>query len=191
MPASYVAGVVPPGFISFCVRFADQCAAPVNAPSSIAMNNAAWQTLQAVNQSVNRSIWPEDDKDHYGRAEYWTIPTDGYGNCKDYALTKRKALIAAGLPIGALRIAIVLTPDLERHAVLTVTTDRGDFVLDNMRDDIIAWNQTSYIWLERQDPSHVFGWVSLQQPSTQVAENNLQIDPREILAAQESPGVAE
>ena len=50
-----------------------------------------------------------DDQRHYGRAEYWNIPTDGYGDCEDYALTKRRDLIAAGFPAQALRIAVVLT----------------------------------------------------------------------------------
>jgi len=71
----------------------------------------------------------------------WTIPTDGYGNCKDYALAKRKDLAAAGFPILALRMAIVITPREKRHAVLTVATDKGDFVLDNLENDIVAWKR--------------------------------------------------
>jgi predicted transglutaminase-like cysteine proteinase len=41
--------------------------------------------------------------------EHWDIGADGYGDCDDYALAKRMALIEAGLPMRALRIAIVRT----------------------------------------------------------------------------------
>ncbi len=108
----------------------------------------------------------------FGRAEYWTIPTDGYGSCHDYALAKRKELIDIGFPKAALRIAIVVTPWQKRHAVLTVATDKGDYVLDNLRDDVIAWNETGYTWIERQDSVRPLGWVSLQSPARMIAANN-------------------
>jgi predicted transglutaminase-like cysteine proteinase len=131
--------------------------------------------LQRVNSSVNDAIWPEEDERHYGRAEFWTIPTDGYGDCEDYALTKRKALIDAGLSASALRIAVVVTPHDARHAVLTVATDRGDFVLDNLRNDVVAWNATGFAWVERQDPNRAMGWVSLEEPAVLMAANGINI----------------
>lgn len=165
MPASTTAANIPPGFIGFCVRFPDQCQATAQSTaSSITLTDASWQTMKRINSSVNDAIWPESDEKHYGRINYWTIPSDGYGDCKDYAVTKRKALIDAGFPEPALRVAVVVAPDGELHAVLTVTTDKGDFVLDNMRDSIVAWQDAGYTWLERQDPYHPMNWVSLQQP---------------------------
>ena len=162
---------VPPGYVSFCIRFPDQCQATPNAPSSIQLSDAAWRTITKVNANINKSIWPEDDQTHYGRAEYWNIPTDGYGDCEDYALTKRKALIGEGFPQQALRIAVVDTPRNGRHAVLTVATDKGDFVLDNLRDEIVAWNATGYTWIERQDPKRPMGWVSLRGADRMIASN--------------------
>ena len=162
MPASSVAAEVPPGYVSFCLRFADQCAAPAkDAPQSLVLTPAIWDTLNKVNLATNESLWPEDDQRHYGRAEYWTIPTDGYGDCEDSALTKRKALMAGGIPEAALRIAVVVTPDDARHAVLSVVTDRGDYVLDNLKDQIVPWDRTGYTWIERQDPNQSSGWASL------------------------------
>ena len=79
------------GLRQLCLRFTDQCTAPLGAAKSIALNTENWRLLAQVNLAVNQSIWPEDDQIHYGRAEYWTIPTDGYGDCDDYAVTKRKA----------------------------------------------------------------------------------------------------
>jgi predicted transglutaminase-like cysteine proteinase len=161
MPNSQIAADVPAGFVSFCMRFPDQCKKPDDAPSTIALTSATWLTLEQVNKSVNRAIIPMDDKVHYGRAEYWNIPTDGYGDCEDYALTKRKALLDAGFSEPALRIALVLTRKQELHAVLTVTTDQGDYVLDNLRRDIVGWDQAGYQWIERQDPNKAWGWVAL------------------------------
>jgi predicted transglutaminase-like cysteine proteinase len=161
MPASNVAVAVPPGFISFCMRFPAQCQAPENGPHSVAIDAGSWLVLETVNQSVNRAIRPMDDQRHYGREEYWNIPTDGFGDCEDYALTKRHDLIAAGIPINALRVAIVLTRREERHAVLTVTTDHGDYVLDNLTDHIVSWEKSDYTWIERQDPTKAWGWVAL------------------------------
>ncbi len=170
IPDSAVAAVVPPGFISFCVRFADQCQTPQNAPATVALTSDTWLTLKQVNSTVKAAIWAEDDQAHYGRAEYWTIPTDGYGDCEDYALAKRKQLIDAGFPRPALRLAIVITPLEGRHAVLSVATDKGDYVLDNLSDGVVAWNTAGYTWIERQDAKHPLAWVSLQ-PQAMFAAN--------------------
>jgi len=151
------------------MRFGSQCQAPDNQPETVSLTFQNWALLGSVNERTNAAIWPEDDERHYGRAEFWTIPTDGYGDCEDYALTKRKTLVDAGLPERALRIGIVVTPRDARHAVLTVATDKGDYVLDSLSDDIVPWNQTGYRWLERQDAANVTQWVALDAVPTQVA----------------------
>jgi predicted transglutaminase-like cysteine proteinase len=132
-----------------------------NAPAVVTLSPNEWLQLQEVNQAVNLAIKPMDDERHYGRAEYWNIPTDGFGDCEDYALTKRRDLIAAGFSAQALRIAVVMTPRNESHAILTVATDHGDYVLDNLTNSIQSWDQTGYRWIERQDPAKAWGWVSL------------------------------
>ena len=38
------------------------------------------------------------DMDHWGVVERWNYPDDGYGDCEDYALEKRKLLMQAGWP---------------------------------------------------------------------------------------------
>jgi predicted transglutaminase-like cysteine proteinase len=153
----------PVGFISFCIRFPDQCQAPADQPETVALDTHVWTMLEDVNERVNRAIKFEDDKEHYGRAEFWTIPTDGYGDCEDYALAKRKALIDAGLPEKALRVAVVRTWRGEGHAVLTVSTDHGDYVLDNREWEIVPWTRAKYIWISRQDAENPMAWVALQR----------------------------
>jgi predicted transglutaminase-like cysteine proteinase len=162
LPDSGLRADSPPGFLSFCMRFADQRDPLPGKVSTISLDKQNWRVLDRINHAVNTSIWPEDDKRHYGQAEYWTIPTDGYGDCDDYAVTKRKDLLDAGFSSSDLRLAVVLTSQGERHAVLTVTTDKGDLVLDNLTDDIRPWNATGFTWIERQDAADPAKWVSLQ-----------------------------
>ena len=47
--------------------------------------------------------------------------------------------------------------------MLTVTTDKGDLVLDNKKEDILLWSMTGYRFVKRQsqsDPS-AYGFRSL------------------------------
>jgi predicted transglutaminase-like cysteine proteinase len=169
LPASWTSAAPPPGYIGFCIRFPDQCKTSATKTDAVAITPANWKLLSDINFAVNREIWPEEDQKHYGRGEYWTIPTDGYGDCEDISLTKRKRLMDAGLPEQALRIAVVETSSLETHAVLTVVTDRGDFVLDNLRQEITTWDKSGYRWIERQDPALPTGWASLASRDTMVA----------------------
>lgn len=159
----------PPGFVSFCLRFMDQCTTGTTEPDVVKLNSKIWALVNAVNVSWNSNIWPEHDKRHYDRTEFWTIPTDGYGDCKDYALAKRKQLAHMGLPMKALRVAIVMTQRNERHAVLTIATDKGDYVLDNMTDKILPWNATGYRWIARQDPRDGWAWDAFAGAATQMA----------------------
>jgi predicted transglutaminase-like cysteine proteinase len=158
--AGHVVAPTPPGFVSFCLRFPGQCATDMKEPKRLALTAALWDRIEEVNREVNQEIRPMDDLQHYGRPEYWNIPTDGKGDCEDYALAKRKLLIAAGLPARALRLAVVKWNG-EGHAVLTVATDHGDYVLDNLIQIVRSWDNTGYEWIERQDPDRTWGWVAL------------------------------
>ena len=167
MPRTHISVAAPQGFISFCIRFVDQCAS--DGPARLALAPNQWTELQKVNDEVNQELTPEDDMSHYGFAEFWTIPTDGRGDCEDYALLKRKKLIAAGFPIRALRMAVAKTAQGERHAVLTVATDHGGYVLDNLAEQVRSWDNTGYQWIERQDPDTAWGWESLAPAQAAVA----------------------
>lgn len=162
MPDSAIVAPQPPGFVSFCMRFPAQCTVRPDASRTLALTVFWWSAIEEVNEAVNRAIRPRGDLEHYGRREYWTIPDDGWGDCEDYALTKRKLLMDAGMPPGALRIAVVKTGAGTEHAVLTVATDHGDYVLDNLVAAIRSWDHTGYRWIERQDPDHAWGWVWLE-----------------------------
>jgi len=129
-----------------------------HSPIRLSLNEATWKTLNQVNLPINNSFWPETDEQYYGRAEYWAIPTDGAGGYEDIALTKRQQFAKTGYPMSAMRVAVVVTPQRERHAILTIAMDKGDLVLDNLTDQINLWNMTGYRWIERQDPIHAMQW---------------------------------
>lgn len=53
---------------------------------------------------------------------------------------------------------MVLQPNGEGHAV-TVRTDHGDFILDNMRNKVMLWSETEYTYLKRQSSDDPGRWV--------------------------------
>lgn len=112
--------------------------------------------LNQVNQSVNREVRKASDLDLYGMPEYWSLPRviDGkmYGDCEDYALEKRRRLIAAGVPESALSLAVAVTARGESHAVLMISLKSGDMVLDNLTPWATPWEDLNYHWVQRQVP---------------------------------------
>ena len=47
------------------------------------------------------------------------------------------------------------------HAVLTIKTTRGDYILDNRRNDILRWSDVAYRFLKRQSAQDPLHWVAL------------------------------
>lgn len=152
----------PAGFVGFCMHSPDACVNRAPVATKVVVDDHMAATLVAVNDRINDAIQYESDVEHYGAPNQWTLhPQGNRGDCKDYALAKREALRAAGLPDQALRIAIVRTPHDELHAVLTVDTDKGVLVMDSLTPEIRPWSETSYQWLERQTAENPLKWVSL------------------------------
>ena len=75
------------------------------------------------------------DMEHWGVSERWNYPDDGYGDCEDYVLLKRRMLMQAGWPRQALLVTVVRDKQGDGHAVLTVKTDKGEFILDNQTEE--------------------------------------------------------
>lgn len=129
------------------------------------LDTGRWTELQDVNRRINREIKPLTDSEAFGRYEYWTLPLsmDGVavGDCEDYALEKRRELISRGWPESSLLLAAAMAPGYGRHAILVVVTDQGDYVLDNLNDDVKPWFSTGYTWQTRQDQRNPLRWVSV------------------------------
>lgn len=161
----------PLGYTQFCQTAPADCQAGTHEARDVVLAGQAWRTLEAVNQTVNQTVEPVTDQDHYGRAEWWAYPVDGKGDCEDYVLEKRRLLIQAGWPRSALLITVVRDRKGDGHAVLTVKSDRGEFILDNQEDQILAWQETGYRYVKRQSQDDQTLWVSLgdRQPTPLVA----------------------
>lgn len=129
--------------------------------------SAQWKQVKAINAQVNRAIYRSTDLQTYGREEVWALPLQSgvtYGDCEDYALEKRRALLEAGFDHKNLNIAVVTTWAGERHAVLLVRAAEGEFVLDNLTSRVLPWNKAGYDWDERQVDGGTFDWVVVSQP---------------------------
>ena len=68
-------------------------------------------------------------------------------------LLKRRMLMQAGWPREALLITVVRDKKGDGHAVLTVKTDKGEFILDNQDEQILLWSETGYRFVKRQSQS--------------------------------------
>ena len=143
----------PIGWVEFCADNPGDCRGRASQPRDIVMSQTAWRDLVRVNKWVNETVKPMTDMDHWGTIEKWSLPTDGYGDCEDYVLLKRKMLIDAGWPREALLITVVRDKKGEGHAVLTVKSDKGEFVLDNQNESVLAWTETGYRFVKRQSQS--------------------------------------
>ena len=116
--------------------------------------------LEAVNDRVNRSVIGITDWDHHGVEERWSYPGN-YGDCEDYVLAKRRMLMEYGFKAGDLLITVAIQPDGSGHAVLSVRTDRGEFILDNVERQVLHWTQTDLRYVKRQSETHAGTWVDI------------------------------
>jgi predicted transglutaminase-like cysteine proteinase len=151
----------PIGWMQFCQTYAGKCDTKPLPPRDVVLSAKAWDDLNRVNLWANHNIKPETDMDHYGMIQWWRYPDDGAGACHSYALLKRRILMQAGWPRQALLMTIVHEANEEGHAVLTVKTDRGEFILDNLTDDVMLWSKTPYRYYKRQSQNDPNVWVWL------------------------------
>jgi predicted transglutaminase-like cysteine proteinase len=154
----------PIGWVEFCAENRRECdTRPVEA-RDVVLTQTAWRDLVRINRWANTRIKPLTDMEHWGVVERWNYPDDGYGDCEDYVLLKRKMLIQAGWPRQALLITVVRDNRGDGHAVLTVKTDKGEFILDNQNEEILLWSETNYRFVKRQSQTDPNVWVALGDP---------------------------
>ena len=159
----------PIGWVDFCVEHPFECKVAPSAPRDVVLTSKTWTDLVRINKWVNDNVKPMTDMDHWGVVEKWSYPDDGYGDCEDYALLKRRMLTEAGWPREALLMTVVREKNGNGHAVLTVKTDKGEFILDNQEEKILLWSETNYRYVKRQSQSDPNRWVSLGDPRPMTA----------------------
>jgi predicted transglutaminase-like cysteine proteinase len=162
----------PVGHYDFCRVYPNECKQRTGRSKPMKLTKAAWNKILQVNYSVNRAIHPKTDMEMFGVEEVWSYP-ETVGDCEDYVLLKRHMLMQAGMKASDLLITVVRQPDGSGHAVLTVRTDMGDFILDNMRDKVLMWSDTEYTFLKRQSSHHSGKWTRLQQSRPETAVGSI------------------
>ncbi|MCO5732761.1 transglutaminase-like cysteine peptidase [Rhizobium sp. SSA_523] len=151
----------PIGHYEFCQTRKDECNQRFASSAAPKVTEFGWDAIRSVNASVNHRITAKTDMEVYGREEVWAYPKTA-GDCEDYALEKRKELAAKGFSLTDLLMTVVRKPDGEGHAVLTVRTADGDYILDNLTDDVKLWTDTSYTFLKRQASFNTGRWVTIE-----------------------------
>ena len=152
----------PIGHYEFCKLNPDECSIRPASLAPATMTDGLMSKLVSVTVKVNAAVKPMSDIDIYGKDEVWAYPDKGVGDCEDYVLEKRRQLSRAGVSLADLLITVVRKPDGEGHAVLTVRTDKGDYVLDNLTDKVKIWDATGYRFLKRQAIDNTGRWVSIR-----------------------------
>ena len=156
----------PIGWVEFCKIHEDECFIRPTKSRDVVLTTAAWRQLVETNNRVNTAIKPLTDLAHWGEVEKWSYPDDGHGDCEDYVLLKRRHLITAGWPREALLITVVRDKNDDGHAVLTVRTDKGEFVLDNQEGKVLLWTETGYHFVKRQSQADPNVWVEMDTPGS-------------------------
>jgi predicted transglutaminase-like cysteine proteinase len=150
--------LAPMGYVRFCLRHIEDCETQGNdfRRRTVALTRVRWAQLDYVNREVNRDIISQP----YGveSADWLLHPT--IGSCHDYAVTKRHDLLARGWPSSALLLSEAVITSGEHHLVLVVRTNRGNFVLDNLDQEIRRIETVNYRWVRIQSKSNPKFWLS-------------------------------
>lgn len=157
--AAVVEAAAPPADVAF---IDPTTRAVARAPAVPKLTPDLWGKLNRINTRVNAAVRRETDAQAWRREDYWSTPLkDGQavGDCEDFVLEKRRALLEAGVPASALNIAVVTTTWGETHAVLLVATSKGEFVLDNLSSWVLPWREAPYRWRQRQIGGDAFNWA--------------------------------
>jgi predicted transglutaminase-like cysteine proteinase len=150
---------IPIGWLGFCAREPAECKQRSATSEPMHLTSKAFDDIKRINHSVNAEISPVPDDVSEDR---WRYPNDGRGDCEDYALLKRWMLLNEDFPLQSLLITVVRNRQGEGHAVLMVRTDRGDFILDNLNDEVMPWAKTGYRFVKRQSERDPNVWFKLK-----------------------------
>lgn len=122
----------------------------------IVLTDSVMLTLQAINANINHAFEAVPDI-----LDHWDDPRKtGKADCEDFQILKRIKLVEIGFPHRALLMTVVIDGAGSGHAVLTVRTDRGDYILDNTTDFVLPWDKTGYQFIKRESQTGT-QWVKL------------------------------
>lgn len=146
----------PYGHVEYCARNASDCS---GRSAGSALPPARTNILNAVNRDVNRSIKAASDQTAFGRKEFWTAKARS-GDCEDYALAKRVKLRKIGFKPSQLLLTMGYSRG-EPHTVLVVRTRDGDYVMDNLHDEVMPVQSARMSFRKIQAPDHGGKWLQV------------------------------
>lgn len=150
-------GASPRPWLDFC-RDDPKRTRCASEPVVAELTSARLHQLMAAQEMVHQNTRQRPDEAFLG--DRWElIGHNQAGDCEDMALTKRDILMTWGWPAGALRPAICTISGVDDgvagdqlHAVLTVDTDGGTYVLGNLREGVRSIeNSECEQWVMRSD----------------------------------------
>ncbi len=152
--------LAPFAHVRFCLEHPRECRTRRASASPVRLDARRLAELQHVNNSVNMRIVAQAKPTSPALGARWAI-APAAGDCNDYAVTKRRELIARGWPSSALLLAEAQTGWGEHHLVLVARTSQGDYVLDNLAGHVRLWSETGYRWVKRQSTGNPKLWVEV------------------------------
>lgn len=155
----------PYGHVEYCNNNAGDCR---SSGKSQTLPPARLSILKTINHVINKAIKPVSDLEQFGKREHWTATTDA-GDCEDYALAKRRALLKHGFKASDLLLTMTRRRG-EAHTVLVVRTRDGDYVLDNLRSAVLLVNKTGLGYVKMQSSDNARKWRSIIGKTTHLAE---------------------
>ena len=159
----------PSAWLVFCGKYAGQCGNKDTKHFYISDDDRAFAELSRVNKEVNARVKPMSDMDHWGVLDQWDLPRDSTGDCEDYALEKRRILMEEGVPSQVILLTFAMDTEGKGHVVLTAHMQSGDYILDNLVDDIHVWHETNYQFIKRQSYDNQGQWVLVGTPDIPTA----------------------
>jgi len=146
----------PYGHVDYCTRNSSDCR---GRSANGGLPAARLNVLNSVNLAVNRSIKPANDIIAFGRKEFWTASART-GDCEDFALAKRAKLKSMGFKASQLLLTMGYARG-EAHTVLVVRTKDGDYVLDNLDDNVQPVQSARMSFRKIQSPDHGGHWLQI------------------------------
>lgn len=109
---------------------------------AIGRENPGMATLAAVNSWTNAKVRYVEDRELYGKADYWASAGEtlrrGAGDCEDIAIAKMQLLAALGVRREDMYLTIARdTVRAADHAVLVVKLGDKAWMLDNATDRVL------------------------------------------------------
>lgn len=151
----------------FCLRYPDDCKKTneMDAIKMVPLTPARRAELDEVNTDVNRSIVSQVQHEPVAKEQWLIAPA--FGDCNDYAVTKRHELLAKRWPSHALLLAEVALPSGAHHLLLIVRTSEGDLVLDSLKPMVrtVAKAAADYKWVRMESDHNPEFWNKVGEPT--------------------------